>query len=249
VSGIAIGGNDESWQSRIARSYEAWKVDFDIYSKDTLAALEPDAADKEEFQRFSTANIAIYHAAHIILNVEIIDLQIYAGANHILGRPVMKADRERSRQTIHQWAKSGSIPSALAASHGAHLLRDGARKLTNWDAGNMFHYPWCLYLATLTCWAFQVASKNGENRSGVSKSDNGEAANDEDADWDSKAEMNALISALTRSRLDDLWKVAGKYRNSDLPRVMAKHLVTVRWAVVHEGMIVLRSLVASGEVG
>lgn len=221
------------------------KTDFDKYSKDTLQTLEAD--EKEEFQRFNTANIAIYHAAHIILNVEIIDLQIYAGATHILGRPVMKADRDRSRLKIQQWARAGSMPAAQAASHGALLLRDGIRKLHNWDAGSVFHYPWCLYLATLTCWAFQVASKIDGNRDGDG-GQNGDV-NEEDADWDSKAEMNALVSAFTRSRVEDLWKVAGKYRSSDLPRVIAKYLGTVRWAVVQEGMIVLRGVANSGEAG
>jgi len=77
--------------------------------------------------------------------------------------------------------------------------------------------------------------------------ENGEARDlsedEEDSDWDARAEMNALISAMTRSNLEDLWKVAGKYRTGDLPRVMAKHLARVRWAVVQEGMIVLKGLV------
>jgi hypothetical protein len=138
------------------------------------------------------------------------------------------------------------MPAAQAVSHAAHLLRDGIRKLNNWDAGNVFHYPWCLYLATLTCWAFQVAGKNSE---GGREVEGGNDVNDEDADWDSKAEMNALVSAVTRSRLDDMWKVAAKYRAGDLPMIMAKHLSTVRWAVVQEGMIVLRGLVTGGEHG
>jgi hypothetical protein len=70
--------------------------------------------------------------------------------------------------------------------------------------------------------------------------------NEEDGDWDAKAEMNALVSAMTRSNLEDLWKVAGKYRSSDLPRIMAKHLSSIRWAVVQEGMIILRGLSVNG---
>ena len=63
--------------------------------------------------------------------------------------------------------------------------------------------------------------------------------------------MNALVSALARARVEDLWKVAGKYRSGDAPMVIAKHLSTVRWAVVQEGMIVLRGLTANpgGEHG
>lgn len=241
--GLAIS-KDIPWQTRISHSYDAWKTDFDTYTKATLLALEPSPSERDTFQRFSTANIAIYHAAHIILNVDIIDLQIFAGATHILGRPVLKPDRERSRQKIKEWAKQGSMPAAHAVSHAALLLRDGVRKLHNWDAGNVFHYPWCLYLATLTCWAFQV----GEGREVEGAIKEG-GPDDEDADWDSKAEMNALVSALARARLDDLWRMAGKYRAGDLPRVMVRYLSTIRWAVVQEGMIVLRGLGLGGEHG
>ncbi|KAG0651214.1 Nicotinate catabolism cluster-specific transcription factor [Hyphodiscus hymeniophilus] len=237
--GIAITGASDSWQSRIARSYDTWKSDFDNYTKESLILLEG-SPERDEFQKFCTANLAIYHAAHIILNVEIIDLQIYAGASHIIGRPVTRADRDRSRQRIESWAKQGSTSAAKAGSHAARILRDGIRKLKHWDVDDVFHYPWCLYLASLTCWAFQVASKAGL---GSENGEQGDNSDDDDAEWDSKAEMNALVSAMTRSNLEDLWRVAGKYRTSDLPRVMAKHLASTRWAVVQEAMIVLRGLI------
>ncbi|KAH7399851.1 fungal-specific transcription factor domain-containing protein [Cadophora sp. MPI-SDFR-AT-0126] len=236
--GLSMTGKEEPWQSRIARSYDAWKSDFDTYSKHTLQTLSDNESAKSSFQRFCVANLAIYHAAHIILHVEINDLQIYAGASHIIGRPVMKSDQDRSRQRIEQWAKHRSLAAATASSHAARILRDGIRKLKDWDAGDYFHYPWCLYLATLTCWAFQMCSKSEESGEAMDLSED-----EEDSDWDARAEMNALVSAMTRSNLEDLWKVAGKYRTGDLPRVMAKHLARVRWAVVQEGMIVLKGLV------
>jgi hypothetical protein len=45
-----------------------------------------------------------------------------------------------------------------------------------------------------------------------------------------------------------LWKMAGKYPSSGLTAVMGKHLSSVRWAVVHEGMKVLRGLVAERRI-
>ena len=71
-------------------------------------------------------------------------------------------------------------------------------------------------------------------------------SNEDDGDWDAEAEMNALVSAMSRSSPEDLWKVAGRYRTADLPRIMAKHLCTVRWAVVQEGMVVLKRLAFKG---
>lgn len=165
-------------------------------------------------------------------------MQINAGASHIIGRPVTKGDRERSQFRVERWAKDNSLAAAKASSHAAHILRDGIRKLTNWDAGDFFHYPWLLYLATLTCWTFQVCTKNNE----IGDEGPVSAGDDEESDWDSRAEMNALVSAMARSNLEELGKVASKYRTGDLPRVMAKHLSSIRWAVVQEGMIVLKGL-------
>lgn len=188
--------------------------------------------------------MAIYHAAQILLQAEINDLQIFAGASHIIGRAVSKQDRDSSRIRIYRWALPGSLSAAKAASHAALLLRDGICRLDESDAGDAFHYPWCLYLATLTLWTFQTCSKSAEQSADDSICSEGE----EDSDWDERAEMNALVSAMTRTSLEDLWKVATKYRSSDLPRIMARYLSGVRWAVVQEAVIVLRCLEDKGRM-
>ncbi len=208
-----------------------------------LVSLDEASTERDDFQKVCTAYLAIYHAAHIILHIEISDLQVYAGAGHILGRVVTKVEKDRSRRRVERWAQRGSIAAAKAGSHAARMLRDGIRKLRNWNVDDMFHYPMCLYLATLTCWAFQVASKAGM---GGENMEQGDDSDDDDADWDSRAEMNALVSAMSRSNEEDLWRVACKYRTSDLPRVMAKYLGSVRWAVAQESMIVLRGLMGKG---
>jgi len=170
-------------------------------------------------------------------------MQINAGASHIIGRPVMKVDRERSQGRVERWTKDSSLYAAKAAAHAAHILRDGIRKLRNWDAGDFFSYPWCLYLATLTCWTFQICAKNNDG----GDEGPGSAGDDEESDWDSRAEMNALVSAMARSNIDYLHRVARKYRTGDLPRVMAKHLSIIRWAVVQEGVVVLKGLAAKSQ--
>lgn len=97
-----------------------------------------------------------------------------------------------------------------------------------------------MYLAALTCWTFQTRS-NADPANG-NEADDAVSNNDEDADWDAKAEMSALVSAMSRAKLEDLSKVASKYRMGDLPRIIAKQLSRIRWAVVQEGMIVLNGL-------
>ncbi|EPE36707.1 C2H2 and C2HC zinc finger [Glarea lozoyensis ATCC 20868] len=228
-------------QTRLADSYDMWKAEFDNYCMTMTIQLKDDTARKKEFVQFSTSSIAIFHAAHITLDVEILDLQIYAGARHIIGRPVTRTDYDRSRQILKQWVKPGKSRAAVNASwHAAYLLRDGIMNLDNWDVNDAFHYPWCLYLATLTCWAFHAATNdlNDAKRSVTST-----GAQNDDL-WDAQTEMNTLVSGMTSGTPESLRKMAGKYATSGLTAMMGKHLATIQWAVVHEGMKVLRGLAA-----
>ncbi|TVY76157.1 Zinc finger protein [Lachnellula suecica] len=236
-----VGPTAQEKQTRLADSYDAWKADFDTHCMSMALSLKDNPSLKKDFTRFSTASIAIYHAAHIILNVEIIDLQIYAGASHIIGRPVTRGDFERSRRIVKKWATpGGSSAEVKAAWHAAHLLREGIMDLDNWDVNDVFHYPWCLYLATLTCWAFHFAGSGKNDRTFDdrclrSTEQVGDASN-------AQAEMSSLVSGMTSVALDGLWKSVGKYNTSGLTAMIAKHLSTVRWAVVHEGMKILKGL-------
>jgi hypothetical protein len=54
--------------------------------------------------------------------------------------------------------------------------------------------------------------------------------------------MNALISSMTAIGPDGLGRLAGRQSNSGLINVVAKYLSNIRWAVVYEGMKVLRGL-------
>ncbi|KAJ5408356.1 hypothetical protein N7509_002239 [Penicillium cosmopolitanum] len=80
-----------AWTPRMSRSYDLWKVDFDA---DCLSMKLAQTADPQRFTGLKMAAHALYHASCLALNVEILDLQIIAGAKQILreeyytGRPV-----------------------------------------------------------------------------------------------------------------------------------------------------------------
>lgn len=239
------------WQERLAQSYSAWKADFDSYCMDTVMALQEGSVEKIEFARFNMTSTAIYHAAHITLEVEILDLQIYAGARHIIGRPVGRADFDRSRRIVREWAKpGGSSGASKAAWHAAHLIRDGIMNLDAVDFSQPFHYPWCLYLATLTCWAFNFANVMDKDPNALpSHWTHGKRASstgrnmDRDSLWRAKVEMNALISSMASVMPEHQWRVLGKHTTFGLTTVMTNHLGKVRWAMIHEGIKVLSGLV------
>jgi hypothetical protein len=226
---LGATGPTAEWKPRLGHAYDAWKTDFDTYCMDmSMQHLKGSPTAKADFTRFSTSTLAIYHASHITLNVEVIDLQIAAGARHIIGRPVSLHDYERSKWIIRNQETSAAN---AAAWHAAQLLRDGVMNLEGWDVDQQFHYPWCLYLATLTCWAFH----HGKNEASNSARSSSDSANDESS-------MNALISSMTAAGPEGLERLAGRQTTSGLINVVAKHLSNIRWAVVFEGMKVLRGL-------
>lgn len=249
--GVIPGQNDSgtgTWRDRIARAYDLWKADFDAYCA-TLSAAHyeerPEGGDlamkdaRRQLAVFTTSYNAVYHAAQVLLNADFLDLQIYAGARHILGRPVQRRDFVRSERVVKQWAAIDtsdmrSVSSAKAAWHAATLLADASQNLENFDALGLFHVPWCLYLATLTCWAFHHAGKKGDETGTASS----------EIVWDARAEMKALVFSMAAS--GNPWEVVvkqGRERTGGLVWVMANALERVRWGIVHSGVMVLRGLV------
>ncbi|KAI8253031.1 Nicotinate catabolism cluster-specific transcription factor [Colletotrichum sp. SAR 10_77] len=227
-------GPGSGWRKTLSSGYDAWRSDFDWYCNNFFAQMPrgPPSPDddvrKMEFESFTAAYKALYHSAQALLNMDFLDVQIYAGARHILGRPVQQKDYMRSAQVVKRWASAtnngpgeaqGSRPgessaatpsdqsvgqkqSATAAAwHAAQMLRETKKTLSGTEAMNLFHVPWCLYLATLTCWAFHHARPNRNygvpsrrNFDAMGEFDEDEDCEEDEMIWDPQGEMDALIS-------------------------------------------------------
>ncbi|CAK7269934.1 hypothetical protein SEPCBS57363_003848 [Sporothrix epigloea] len=279
--GSSVMGGGGHWSERMSEAYDRWMVDFDAYCAemaqrqqrqlearqagqgvDAVLAAHWKKADREN-ATFNTAYKAVYHAAHVLLNTDFLDVQIYAGARHILGRPVQRADFLRSERIIKQWtagdaaasastsasaatttaivtsshdSNRSSSPGAAAAKaawHAACLVHDAAQHLDDFDAMGLFHVPWCLYLATLTCWVFHHTRPAGHSW----MDDSGEIV------WDARQEMDTLVSSMAATPVSQLLHTQGRYKTGGLVWVMANVLSNVRWGIVHAGVVVLRGLV------
>ncbi|KAK7540938.1 fungal-specific transcription factor domain-containing protein [Phyllosticta citribraziliensis] len=265
VSNIPLG----DWKARISASYEAWLSDFEAYCASYISRYCPDHQTTapssiqqsllNEFRLFATANTAIYHAAQFHLNAEFLDIQIYAGARHILGRPVQRADFVRSQRVVKKWAAGAADyanPSnaAKAAWHSAALIRDGATRLRDWDTGGLFHYPWCLYLACLCIWAYWHAKPRDEIQPTSSSNRRDSLHASASGAWEKDTTTRRLRQRspsqcqpelpLSLPRIKNI-----KRKTAGLTAVVAHALSRVRWAVVHDGMMVLRGLVPGRVVG
>ncbi|KAL1303765.1 hypothetical protein AAFC00_007104 [Neodothiora populina] len=248
---LGIMGNDllGDWRQRIANAYDTWKADFDAYTMSITQILASPSASavvtssdqrrraRSEFWIYTTVNCGLYHAAHVMLFSNFLDLQIYAGARHILGHPVGKADYARSQRVAKRWATEDILHSSKAAWHAAQIIKDTVMNLEDFDAGGLFIHPWCLYLATITIWSFNHAQPFAND---------GFNEGEDEMVWDASADMNALISSMTSGTSEQLARsvAANKsVRTAGLTAVIATHLSKVRWAIIHEGMLVLKGLV------
>ncbi|KAH8664598.1 fungal-specific transcription factor domain-containing protein [Xylariales sp. PMI_506] len=328
VVNFAGGGH---WRDRLGDAYDLWKADFDAYCAEMairqqrqqrLAAnggsnsgsdVDWDVA-RREFTTFSTSYVAIYHAAHILLNSSFLDVQIYAGARHILGRPVHRRDYIRSERVIKRWGagvaaddmpqpqqsvghttgggggggnnnnpagtpgrEDGSpasiamvpgrtattnlvSPAAKAAYHAACALQAASLDLDDFDCMGFFHVPWCLYLSTLTLWAFHHTRPPTSRWGGGG---GGGDYDDEDSEmvWDARQEMDELLAGMVRTKPSSaaiggqgigpgsgaVGPLAGvmqtRRSTGGLVWVMADVLGKVRWGVIHSGVLVLKALI------
>lgn len=251
-----------NWQSRLATSYTAWHADYSTFCDGYLAALPTDHPLTKEFAVSQSATLALYHAAHVLLHTPFLDLQIYAGARHILGRPVARQDYVRSQRVVKNWVSKNIEEAGKAVWHAAKLVSSGIHILDS-DAssseaggGRLWHHPWAVYLGTLVVWGVWYARPTS---SSVTHDLPAHLQEDEDEIiWDPNAEMMGLLDTISKGEPKRLFEVGyqggitgglGKRGTNGLAAVVSKCLSKVRWAVVHDGMMVLRGLVQWRLVG
>ncbi|ORX91356.1 fungal-specific transcription factor domain-domain-containing protein [Clohesyomyces aquaticus] len=261
----------QNWPPRLASSYTLWASDFCLHSTNYLSSLPPSHPLAIEFSTFRTATLALYHSAHILLYTPFLDLQIYAGARHILGRPVGRADYVRSQRGVKMWVsgsgtqdEGGGIKRVREAVwHAGKIVGQGVHILDNpngdLEGGRLWNLPWCVYLGTLVIWGAWYARPLNPNPH-ITSFHEGEAEariinEEEDEDeiiWDAQAEMRRLLEGIRRSGpdmdTDSLFEgvmkgAVGRKGTNGLAVVVSRCLSTVRWAVVHDGMMVVRGLV------
>ena len=251
------------WQARLAISYTAWHADYEAFCGTYLARLpSQDHFLAKEFQVMRSAILSLYHSAHILLHTPFLDLQIYAGARHILGRPVARADYARSQRIVKRWVSENIKEAGKAVWHAAGLVNQGIDVLDgelDVGAGRLWHHPWAVYLGTLVVWGVWYArpvppatSENGEVLPFPMHDDEDEII------WDPAAEMKSLLELINKAEPELLLQIGykegisgslGKRGTNGLAACVSRCLSKVRWAVVHDGMMVLRGLVQWRLVG
>ena len=173
-------GSAIKWQKPLTRAFDFWRRDFDeSLSKNDqwLAVCNPKNNDRGSIvarDNVFESRTCLHSLAHMAMHVDIIDCQVFAGADRALGRLVTDGDRAAvQRRMREEWA-----PSARARDATFYALRFlcevmipddelAAPQRKNPDQPPSFGYsarddyllnrPWVLFFAALIVWSYGYA--------------------------------------------------------------------------------------------
>jgi hypothetical protein len=230
------------WRENMSESLESWKARYDAFAMETIWEMQSEPLHCA-FQRDSMAVFALYHTAHIVINCEIRYLQTAAGAKAIFGHIVTPSDYEESCKWVKQWVTSRPDDAGRAAWHAAQMFREGMLNLKNWEVHGVFHYPWCLYIGTLTCWAYHhFGGKGAKSSLRHELCDHSSTAKMKELQDCSRHKMNHLVATMASVTPANMDRVMGRCCVHGLTIEMAKYLRGVRWTAAYEAMKILEGL-------
>lgn len=140
--------------------------------------------------KFNRSSMTLYRIANVTLYTSILDLQILAGLPRLMGKPVKEetslnvllrlsttwASSEGAAKSVQHALKllnetlfSKSAPEYLASRQQRLGMSEGMYshyQRMDYALDGVLHGKWCLYLATLTLWAWGVVTSNNPSREG-----------------------------------------------------------------------------------
>jgi hypothetical protein len=151
----------KKWTTMTLQALDQWKHGLD----DALRTAEV-APTRQNLMPEPTV---LYHLAYITMHIDILNCQILAGTELLLGRRVSRKELANATSYATSWASTAE--ARLAVLHSFKLLSytlvepwtDGPERQPHSATSNCyssrsdpcFYRPWCLYLAALTIWTYQ----------------------------------------------------------------------------------------------
>lgn len=154
----------KKWTTMMLRALDQWKHGLDG-ALSTVPVCEVDPTR----QSLNVEPTVLYHLAYITMHIDILNCQILAGTELLLGRRVSRKELASATSYAASWASTAE--ARLAVLHSFKLLshtlvkpwanepeRQPQSATSNGyscRSDPCFHRPWCLYLAALTIWTYQ----------------------------------------------------------------------------------------------
>lgn len=263
----SIGGPDK-WKGTLLRAFDNWKRDFDEALAETAASapLSPPRLNNGPKNQIGSllrpvddenifeSRTVLHHLAHIAAHVDIVDCQVFAGANRLLSRSVTPRDYSLIRDKIEKWAKRASardsafyalkfittvlIPPGVNASsdsidsriygHASPILPqayDSDRYIARDDF--LLNRPWVLYISALVVWCYGFALE-GSIKPPPREED---FATYEQREKDMRNYLDRVAGVRAP---DDLEDVPGKNRCLGLLLILKESFASTRWELTHE---------------
>jgi len=192
VSSLGVAqqlGGKERWRGTLTQSFDHWKKDFDTSLdklRQNIGGVYYETGDIEHENIFES-RIVLHHLAHMSMHVDIVELQIYAGARRLLGRAITRHEAENTRKKVKAWAPTAQARDATfyALQFLSKVLLPEERVDLQFDddeqpptpnsrtmsvAGSttgvpvysarddhLLNRPWVLYFASLVVWSYGYA--------------------------------------------------------------------------------------------
>ncbi|KAK6380663.1 hypothetical protein LTS17_004863 [Exophiala oligosperma] len=257
----SFGGPDK-WKATLLRAFDNWKRDFDEALAEAAPAppsplrttttpfqgMLPPVDDENIFE----SRTVLHHLAHIAAHVDVVDCQVFAGANRLLGRSITPKDYSVIREKIERWATKASARDAAfyALKFIAQVLIppdepiDGINSRTYGHASPilpqafehnqyiarddfLLNRPWVLYISALVVWCYGFALE------GPIKPP--PAEEDFMTYRQKEHDMREYLERVGGVRApDDLEFVKGKNRCLGLLMILKESFESTRWELTHE---------------
>lgn len=161
----ALGGRDK-WRSALLRAFDNWRRDFD----EALGASGPPYSNRSwghpplGEDNISESRDVLHGLAHIASHVDVVDCQIFAGANRLMGRSIARRDYNTAYEKMtERWATRASARDATFYALkmlSDCLLRDDQGpedEIYSAHDDSLLNRPWVLYVAALVVWCYGYA--------------------------------------------------------------------------------------------
>ena len=175
VRSLGVIGGKDIWRSTLTKAFDKWERDFDTSaSKDAKGYYQGQLGKLDEDNMFESRTV-LHHLAHMAMHVDIVQCQIFAKANRLLGRTITPPDYNSAQRSIRDiWAPKATARDATfyalaflsqvlapdlhpnsrvsqniigMGSHGEYSAREDF----------LLNRPWVLYFAALIVWSYGYA--------------------------------------------------------------------------------------------
>lgn len=173
-------GTQIRWRSPLTRAFDFWRKDFDEslstneHWLQVCSSMSNDRSSVDYREKVFESRTCLHSLAHMSMHVDMIDCQVFAGAETVLGRPVTDADRAAvTKRMREQWAPSARARDAtFYALQFLRVVLIPEEPMNSNERSHPHHpptftysarddyllnRPWVLFFAMLIVWSYGYA--------------------------------------------------------------------------------------------